>query len=134
GGAHLRAGERGLRPPVRRHPPRRFPRRRAATRDATQLGVRHRTRGPDPRRVELDRSRRRRGGPVPRPLTVRTLLARVAAVGVLAALLSPAMLATPAQAASRVNVDAQGQGAVIDSTYSTRLRVRGSGFQSVQGG
>lgn len=72
---------------------------------------------------------------MPHPVTVRTRLARLGAVGVLAALLSPAALSTPAQAASRVTVDAQGgEGAVIDSTYSTRLRVSGGGFQSVQGG
>ena len=50
------------------------------------------------------------------------------------ALLASMLFAAPAHAASRVTVDADGKGAVIDSTYSTRLKVSGSGFQSVQGG
>jgi hypothetical protein len=47
------------------------------------------------------------------------------------------LLALPvpaAQAAAGVSVDAGGQGAVIDSTYSTQLSVSGNGFQSIKGG
>ncbi|WP_110241685.1 hypothetical protein [Nocardioides gilvus] len=62
------------------------------------------------------------------------LSARVAALVVLASAALTGMAAGPAQAAGGVTVDAAGQGAVIDSTYSTELRVRGSGFQSIKGG
>ena len=57
--------------------------------------------------------------------------------GVLAALVAATatvVVASPAQAAGRVSVDADGRGAVIDRTYSTTLTVTGSGFQSIQGG
>lgn len=60
---------------------------------------------------------------------VRALAGALVATAALAGL-----VAAPAQAASRVTVDAGGRGAVIDSTYSTTLSVRGSGFQSVKGG
>lgn len=62
---------------------------------------------------------------MPRPVTPLCLAA---------ALLASVLFAAPAHSAARVTVDADGQGAVIDSTYSTRLKVSGSGFQSVQGG
>lgn len=61
-------------------------------------------------------------------------LGRLAAFGAAVALCVPVLVGTPAQAAAGVTVDADGQGAVIDSQYSTRLRVSGTGFQSVQGG
>lgn len=62
---------------------------------------------------------------MPRPVT---------AVLLAAALLASVLVAAPAQAAARVTVDAGGEGAAIDSRYSTRLTVSGNGFQSVQGG
>lgn len=73
--------------------------------------------------------------PAMRPTAyVRRRAARAAAGALLfAAALSGAVVA-PAEAAGRVTVDAGGQGAVIDSTYSTELTVRGNGFQSVKGG
>lgn len=73
---------------------------------------------------------------MPRPAmkSSRGLVGR-AVVGALLATAALTGLATaPAHAAGRVSVDAGGQGAVIDSTYSTELTVRGSGFQSVKGG
>lgn len=54
--------------------------------------------------------------------------------GVLVAAAAVLGVQPPAQAAARVTVDASGQGAVIDSTYSTQLSVRGSGFNSIKGG
>lgn len=67
---------------------------------------------------------------MPRP----ALSARLAALALLASTAVVGLFASPAHAAGSVTVDAAGQGAVIDSTYSTELRVRGSGFQSVKGG
>ncbi|MGN0063218.1 MAG: hypothetical protein ACI379_03160 [Nocardioides sp.] len=42
--------------------------------------------------------------------------------------------AAPAHAAGGVSVDNGGQGAVIDSTYSSTLSISGRGFQSIKGG
>lgn len=73
---------------------------------------------------------------MPRP--AMTYVHRGAARLLAAALVTTAgltgLVISPAHAAGRVTVDAGGQGAVIDSTYSTELTVRGSGFQSVKGG
>jgi len=58
----------------------------------------------------------------------------------LAALLGFALVAAvvlpaaPASAAARVTVTSEAGSAVADSTYSTTVTVRGSGFQSVKGG
>ncbi|GGD27355.1 hypothetical protein [Nocardioides daphniae] len=64
--------------------------------------------------------------------------AHPAARAALAAVVASAALTvgatSPAHAAGDVTVDAGGRGAVIDRTYSTELRVRGTGFQSVKGG
>lgn len=68
-------------------------------------------------------------------LTLRPARRAVALIASLAAVAGASTLAAaPAQAAGRVTVDADGKGAVIDSTYSTTLSVKGSGFQSVKGG
>lgn len=67
---------------------------------------------------------------MPRPVNPFLL----AAVMLASALFASVQFAAPAQANARVTVDADGQGAVIDSTYSTRLKVSGTGFQSVQSG
>lgn len=57
-------------------------------------------------------------------------------VALLAGLLVPVGLvaAPPAQAAARVSITNPDGAAVVDPTYATTLTVRGSGFQSVQGG
>lgn len=73
---------------------------------------------------------------MPRPAMKkpRRAVGRAVAGVLLAATALTGLVAAPAQAAGRVTVDAGGQGAVIDSTYSTELTVRGNGFQSVKGG
>lgn len=74
---------------------------------------------------------------------VRTRLAALTSLGLLAGALGlgvvagPAVdtaTAPPADAAGRVTVDNDDRGAVIDSRYSSRLRVSGRGFQSIKGG
>lgn len=62
------------------------------------------------------------------------VISRLAAA-LLGCLLVTAVVPLPsAYAAARVSIDAQGQGAVIDATYSTTLRLSGNGFQSIKGG
>lgn len=65
-------------------------------------------------------------------------LARLGAVAAaLLVLVAPALVVTaaaPSYAAGSVGVDNGGQGAVIDSTYSSSLTVAGRGFQSIKGG
>ncbi|MFC6154410.1 hypothetical protein [Nocardioides yefusunii] len=59
---------------------------------------------------------------------------RVALSGALGLAAASVVMAAPAQAAGNVTVDADGKGAVMDSTYSTTLTVSGKGFQSLKGG
>lgn len=74
----------------------------------------------------------------PRATSTATSAAARAAllVALLAGLLVPVgLVAAPAaQAAARVGVTNPDGAAVVDPTYATTLTVRGSGFQSVQGG
>lgn len=65
-------------------------------------------------------------------MTRRTALLALASL--LAGLLLPVLAAGPAQAAARVSIDNGAGAAQIDGTYSTRLTVSGSGFQSVKNG
>ncbi|HEY1133084.1 MAG TPA: hypothetical protein VGE77_00775, partial [Nocardioides sp.] len=61
----------------------------------------------------------------------------VPVVALLAGLLVPVGLvatAPPAEAAARVSIANPDGDAVVDPTYATSLTVRGSGFQSIQGG
>ncbi|MBD8059797.1 hypothetical protein IC607_12550 [Cellulomonas sp. JH27-2] len=59
---------------------------------------------------------------------------RLAALLGLALVAAVVLPAAPASAAARVTVTSKAGSAIADSTYSTTVTVRGSGFQSVKGG
>ncbi|MDT9592736.1 hypothetical protein RDV89_06640 [Nocardioides zeae] len=72
---------------------------------------------------------------MPRRLSLRTSLRVPAALALTAAAALVVLAPTPpAQAAARVAVANPDGDAVVDATYATTLQLRGSGFQSVQGG
>ncbi len=61
-------------------------------------------------------------------------LAVLPLLGLFAALVVPVLAAAPAQAAARVTITNEFGNSSIDGTYSTKLTIAGTGFQSIQGG
>lgn len=71
---------------------------------------------------------------MPRPMNRLGSLLATAVLLLSSLLLGTLGLAAPAHAGGSVTVDNGGRGAVVDSTYSSRITVSGRGFQSIKGG
>ncbi len=61
-------------------------------------------------------------------------MAMLPLLGLLAAVVMPLFMASPAEAAGRVTITNEFGNSNIDGTYSTKLTIAGNGFQSIKGG